>query len=149
MMTAPTSTIVGLRRVARIEIIVAAPISLGHLAGLERRMVPILGGKITGEDFAGDILPGGSDVQSVRADGTIDLMARYAIDLGRHGSLLVENTGIRRPASSGEAASPPYFRGMLRFSAPPGPLQWLNDSVFVSSGERRGNTVHLDVMEVS
>jgi hypothetical protein len=148
-MTALTSTTVGLRLVAHIEIIVAAPISLGHLAGVERRMIPILGGKITGDDFAGDILPGGSDVQSVRADGAIDLLARYAIDLGEHRSLLVENTGIRRPTSSGEADSPPYFRGMLKFSAPPGPLQWLNDSVFVSSGERRGNTVHLDVMEVT
>jgi hypothetical protein len=148
-MTARASTTVELRLVARIEIIVAAPISLGHLAGVERRMIPILGGKITGENFAGDILPGGSDVQSLRADGAIDLLARYAIDLGEHGSLLVENTGIRRPASSGEAASQPYFRGILRFSAPLGPLQWLNDSVFVSSGERRGNTVHLDVMEVT
>jgi hypothetical protein len=148
MMSAHTPGTVGLRLVARIEIIVAPPISLGHLAGLERRMIPILGGKIIGEDFAGEILPGGSDVQSVRADGTIELLARYAIDLGKQGSLLVENTGIRRPASSGKAGSPPYFRGMLRFSAPAGPLQWLNDSVFVSSGDRQGNTVHLDVMEV-
>lgn len=144
-----TPETVGLWLVARIEVIVAAPISLGQLAGLERRMIPILGGKITGEDFSGDILPGGSDVQSVRADGTIDLFARYAIDLGGCGSLLVENTGIRRAASSGDANNRTYFRGALRFSAPPGPLQWLNDSLFVSSGNRQGNTVYLDVMKVS
>jgi hypothetical protein len=135
----------GLRPVARIEVNVAAPIMLGELDGLERRMIPIVGGKISGQDFSGSILPGGSDVQSVRADGTIHLLARYAIDIGGRGSLLVENSGIRRPAEAGEA---PYFRGVLRFSAPPGPLRWLNDSVFVSSGYREGGTVYLDVMEV-
>jgi hypothetical protein len=134
-----------LRTVARIEVNVAAPIMLGELGGSERRMIPIVGGKITGPDFSGSILPGGSDLQSVRADGTIHLHARYAIDLGDHGSLLVENSGIRRPGEVGDA---PYFRGVLRFCAPSGPLQWLNDSVFVSSGYREGGTVYLDVMEV-
>jgi len=135
----------GLRMVAQIEVSVAAPIMLGELAGVERRMIPIAGGRITGAGFSGAILPGGSDVQSVRADGTIDLLARYAINLGDGGSLLIENAGIRRPGQHGGA---PYFRGTVRFYAPPGPLQWLNDSVFVSSGYREGGTVHLDVMEV-
>jgi hypothetical protein len=144
--TTPAPT--ALRMVARIEVNVAAPIVLGDLAGMQRRMIPILGGKITGEDFGGNILPGGSDLQLVRTDGTIDLLARYAIDLGNLGSLLVENTGIRRAIGSSQTGAPPYFRGVVRFCAPPGPLQWLNDSVFVSSGYRDGSTVYLDVMEV-
>jgi hypothetical protein len=137
-----------LRTVAKIEVNVAAPIMLGELAGTQRRLIPILGGKITGADFDGAILPGGSDVQTVRADGPIDLVARYAIDLGHLGSLLIENTGIRRATEPGEADTLPYFRGVVRFSAPQGRLQWLNDSVFISSGYRQGSTVYLDVMEV-
>ncbi|RJG07374.1 DUF3237 domain-containing protein [Noviherbaspirillum cavernae] len=138
-----------LRPVIRVEVHVAPPTMLGELAGVERRIIAIAGGTIAGADFAGTILPGGSDIQSVRADGTIELTARYAVDLGPHGKLLVENTGIRRNATGLEAQSaPPYFRGVMRFNAPAGPLQWLNDSVFISSGRREGGTVFLDVFEV-
>ena len=137
-----------LRHVARIEVNVSAPILLGALAGLERRMIPIIGGTFSSADFRGVILPGGSDVQAVRSDGTIDLLARYAVDLGQYGNLLIENTGIRRAVGPDQADGVPYFRGVVRFCAPPGPLQWLNDSVFVSSGYRDGSTVYLDVMEV-
>ena len=111
-------------------------------------MIPIIGGTFSSADFRGVILPGGSDVQSVRSDGTIDLLARYAVDLGQYGNLLIENTGIRRAVGPDQADGVPYFRGVVHFCAPPGPLQWLNDSVFVSSGYRDGSTVYLDVMEV-
>ncbi|HEY8027651.1 MAG TPA: DUF3237 family protein [Burkholderiaceae bacterium] len=147
-MHATTSKPAVLRKALQIEVIVAAPITLGELGGMERRMVPIVGGKLTGPDFSGAILPGGSDVQAVRPDGTIELLARYAVDLGAHGKLLIENTGIRRMAKSGEVEAAPYFRGVMRFCAPPGALQWLNDSVFLSDGYRDGNTVYLTVMEV-
>lgn len=147
-MSAITTEPAALRAALQIEVIVAAPIVLGELGGMERRMIPIVGGKLTGPDFSGTILPGGSDVQSVRPDGTIDLLARYAVDLGVEGKLLIENSGIRRMAKSGEVGAALYFRGVMRFCAPPGALHWLNDSVFVSSGYRDGNAVYLTVMEV-
>jgi hypothetical protein len=147
-MNATENEPVALRTALQIEVNVSAPIALGELDGMERRMIPILGGKLTGPDFSGTILPGGSDVQSVRPDGTIDLLARYAVDLGANGKLLIENTGIRRLTKSGEVDAAPYFRGVMRFCAPPGSLQWLNDSVFISNGYRQGSTVYLDVMEV-
>lgn len=141
-----------LRKMFQLEVSVAQPILLGDLAGTERRIIPIAGGTLRGTDLdgteiSGTILPGGSDIQTVRADGTIELTARYAADLGDAGKLLIENTGIRRAARSA-ANEPPYFRGVIRFSAPPGRLQWLNDSVFVSSGCREGGTVYIDVFEL-
>ena len=134
-----------LRTVARLAISVAAPQSLGQLKGAERRLIAILGGTITGDGFSGSILAGGSDLQMVRADGTIELLARYAVDLGELGQVLIENTGIRRAQAPDTA---PYFRGAVQFTAPAGPLQWLNDSVFVSTGYREGGTIHLEVLEV-
>jgi hypothetical protein len=147
-MTTDLSNAAALRAVARIEVDVATPVMLGELAGSERRIIQILGGRVIGSGFSGSILPGGSDIQAVRGDGTVDLVARYAVDLGEHGKLLIENTGIRRAARPDQPGSAPYFRGVVCFRAPAGPLQWLNDSVFVSSGHRDGGTVYLDVLEL-
>ncbi|TFW09399.1 DUF3237 family protein [Oxalobacteraceae bacterium OM1] len=135
-----------LRNVGRIEVQVQPPIGLGQLAGAERRIIPITGGTLSVSGLSGTILPGGADIQAVRSDGTIELTARYAIDLGEAGMLLVENTGLRRAGPT--PSDPPYFRGVMRFTAPSGALQWLNDSVFINTGRREGGTVILDVFEV-
>ncbi|HEY1092192.1 MAG TPA: DUF3237 family protein, partial [Burkholderiaceae bacterium] len=77
--------------------------------------------------------------------GSIELLARYALDLGEAGQLLLENSGLRRAPSDGQ---PPYFRGRMRFDAPAGPLAWLNHALFITSGYREGSVVHLEVFEV-
>lgn len=138
---------IALRRFARIRVEVAAPVSLGMLDGLERRMVAIVGGSVDGAHFQGRVLAGGNDIQAVRADGSVELVARYALDLGAAGMVMVENSGVRRPMR-GDAQARPYFRGVMRFQAPAGALAWLNDTLFVSSGHREGNVVVLDVDEV-
>ncbi|NEX62246.1 DUF3237 family protein [Noviherbaspirillum galbum] len=145
-----------LKPAGRIEVKVAPPMMLGELAGTERRLISILGGSVEVAGRVGQILPGGSDLQEVRADGTISLTARYAADFGDAGKLLIENTGLRREKRAGDDSRPeggtpdggPYFRGVLHFSAPPGALHWLNDSIFVSSGVREGGTVYLDIHQV-
>lgn len=133
-----------LRSILRLQIQVAPPQLLGRLNGQERRMIAILGGHAEGL-FSGTILPGGSDIQTVREDGTIELLARYALDAGEAGKVLIENTGLRRATGEGEA---PYFRGWMRFEAAAGPLDWLNRALFLSSGYREGGVVHLGVFEV-
>lgn len=143
-----SSLVPRLRAVAQIDVHVEPPMMLGELAGAERRMIRILGGSIAGPYFSGAILPGGSDIQTVRADGTIELVARYAVDCGPMGNILIENTGLRRAAPAAQGESTPYFRGVVRFNAPSGPLQWLNDSIFISSGHREGGTVRLEVFEL-
>lgn len=77
------------------------------------------------------------------------LVARYALGLGLLGKVLVENTGLRRaPASDAGSPAAGYFRGVFRFQAPEGVLQWLNDSVFINTGRREGNCVKLEVFRV-
>jgi hypothetical protein len=138
-----------LRMIAHIEVDVVAPVMLGQLNGIERRFVSITGGRVTGPHFSGSVLPGGSDIQAVRTNGTVELVARYALDLGELGKVLVENSGIRRSAPPADGQDQrPYFRGCVRFDAPKGALQWLNESVFVSSGYREGGTVHLQIFEL-
>jgi Protein of unknown function (DUF3237) len=142
---------IALRPFARIRVEVAPPVSLGMLDGAERRMVSILGGTVEGVHLHGKVLAGGNDIQSVRADGSVELVARYALDLGTAGMVMVENSGARRPPAADQAGDQqalPYFRGVMRFQAPPGALEWLNSTLFLSSGYREGSTVVLDVEEV-
>lgn len=138
-----------LELIANLSVAVDVPIALGQLNGLERRMVPIVGGIVSGPHFSGKVLPGGSDIQTIRTDGTIELVARYALDLGPLGKVMVENTGLRSPPGNGATTtSPNYFRGVFRFQAPKGALQWLNDNVFVNSGHREGGRVQLAIFRV-
>ena len=55
----------------------------------ERRVIDITGGTVEGPRVNGRILPGGADWQIVRADGVIDLDARYTIEC-EGGGLLAE-----------------------------------------------------------
>ncbi|MFC7516639.1 DUF3237 family protein [Herbaspirillum sp. GCM10030257] len=139
---------IGLRSIANLEIDVVPPVMLGELNGTERRFVSIKGGSVTGPLFNGTILLGGSDIQLVRANGTIELVARYALDLGPLGTVLVENTGVRRVADAADINERPYFRGVMRFEAPRATLGWLNDTIFVTTGYREGGIVYLEVFEV-
>lgn len=138
---------IALRPFAQIRVEVAAPVVLGVLDGLERRMVPILGGTVESPHFSGKVISGGNDIQSVRADGSVELVARYALNLGEAGTVMVENTGVRRPAGS-DPQAPSYFRGVMRFQAAEGALAWLNTTLFMTTGRREGSTVVLDVSEV-
>lgn len=59
-----------------------------------RRIIPVVGGTITGE-VTGTILAGGADWQTVRADGSIEIDGRYSAR-GDDGSLLyIQARGVR------------------------------------------------------
>ena len=59
-----------------------------------RRVVPILGGTITGSIDA-EILPGGADWQIVRPDGTIEIDGRYSARTASGEHLLLHARGLR------------------------------------------------------
>lgn len=59
-----------------------------------RRVVPIVGGTVTGE-FDGQILPGGADWQIVRADGCIEIDGRYSARAADGSLLYLHAVGVR------------------------------------------------------
>ena len=63
----------------------------------ERRIINILGGTVDGPKLNGKILPGGADWQIVRADGVVDLRARYTVESDAGG--LDTRTHLIRPAT--------------------------------------------------
>jgi hypothetical protein len=142
---------------ARIDVDVAAPIDLGVTDGQHRRIIPIVGGTVSGPALSGVVLPGGADVQILHSDGRQELDARYGLETEDGHRLYVENRAIRAGAPAdmarlarGETVDPAlvYFRSSPRISAPPGPWEWLNSRVFVATGERMPTLVRLRVFVV-
>src|SRR5262245_32541264 len=131
-----------LRHVCDIEVSVGPIRDLGPTPHGRRRIIPIVSGTVTGERLAGEVVPGGADWQYVRADGVLELEARYSIRASDGTEIAVINRGMRRALpeimerlSRGEPVDPAlvYFRTAPVFEAPAGPHAWLNESVFLGT----------------
>ncbi|MGE0720672.1 MAG: DUF3237 family protein [Novosphingobium sp.] len=136
----------------QIDLAVGAPVEVGQ----GRRCIPITGGAVTGS-YGGTVLSGGADWQKIAADGTIEIDARYVLEL-TEGRVEVESCGLRAgPAdvlarlAKGETVDPAlyYFRTAMRFRTSAPALQRLNFILAISSGERLADAVRLTVHEVT
>ena len=133
------------------EITLGAPVVVGQGPEGLRRFVPISGGKIDGPALTARVLPGAGDWQVVRADEVVSLEARYVLETADGVRVAVTNRGLRHgPApvmarlARGETVSPGeyYFRTVAEFQAPLGSkYEWLNKALYLTTGERRAETV--------
>jgi len=146
-----------LTHIADFTVVVGAPISIGETREGLRRVVPILGGSITGPRLAGKILPAGADYQLIRPDGFSSLDARYAAQLDDGALLYIVNTGVRfgppevmARITRGEAVDPDsvYFRTRPRFETAAPAYQWLLKPLFLATGARHPDRVELRLFEV-
>jgi hypothetical protein len=146
-----------LRHLCDIEAEVGPMRDLGPTPQGRRRIIPITGGGVTGSRLVADIVPGGADWQYVRADGVLELTARYSMRTRDGVEIAVTNRGLRRAPpdvmdrlSRGEAVDPAlvYFRTVPRFEAPLGRYHWLNESIFLATAARLPDKVQLRVFEV-
>jgi hypothetical protein len=136
---------------------VAEPQELGEVGGGRRRVIPILGGAVTGPALRAEVLAGGADWQTIRPDGLTLLQARYTLKAEDGAVIGVINTGVRRAApevvrrlTAGEIVDPAlyYFRTTPVFEVGPGPHQWLTESIFVGIAERYPDLVKVRVFEL-
>ena len=118
--------------------------SAGH-----RRVVPILGGRVSGSVEA-EILPGGADWQLVRPDGTIDIDSRYSARTGSGDLLLLHARGIRTGSPEvlarlgrGEDVDPRdyVFRTTVSIETAAPQLAHLQRSLFLAVAQRQASTV--------
>ncbi len=116
------------------------------------RMVPIVGGSFAGANIRGTVLGGGADWQVVRSDGVVELQAQYLLQTDDGVKIQVCNHGLRHGPqavmmrlAAGEPVDPSeyYFRAAPRFTAPAGPYEWLNRSLFLCTGSRAALGIHL------
>jgi hypothetical protein len=143
--------------VAEVTAAVAPPLLVGAGPAGERRIVPILGGRVSGPRLEAEILPGGADWQLIRADGVAEIEARYTLRLADGALVYVVNRGLRHAAPEdmarllrGEPVPPErvYFRTTPVFeTASPGHA-WLMRSLFLGLGERRPDSVRVRIFAI-
>ena len=123
----------------------------------ERRVVGITGGTFEGPRLKGAIVPGGADWQIVRADGVLDIDARYALRTDGGALIRVVSQGFRHgppevlaALGRGEDVPPEkyFFRTVMRFETGAAGLQWLNRTIAVASAERKARQVLLEAYQL-
>src|SRR5450759_1160866 len=131
--------------------------SAGDIGHGVRRLIPIVGGEVRGEDVNGKVCAFGADFQIIRPNELIELEARYAFETDDGAVVYVENRGIRfgpvdllQRLKRGEAVDPKliYFRTMPRFETGAGKYRWLMENIFVGSAARHADRVVIDVHQV-
>jgi len=142
----------------RLRVLIGAPQELGIVDGVRKRVIPITGGTVDGPRLTGKVLPGGADWQSIRADGTADILARYSLQADDGTIISVVNPGYRHgPApvlariAAGDVVDPAlyYFRTTPRFDvASDSPHAWLGRTVFLCTAARYKDHVALDIFAI-
>jgi hypothetical protein len=134
------------------DILDLGPAPFGH-----RRVVNLLGGTVTGAKLNGRVLPGGTDMQIMAADGALDIHARYTLQSDAGALIQVDSKGVRHGPpdvlarlAKGEDVDPSlyYFRTVMRFETAHPSADWLNRTLALACGAREKNAVRLDVYEV-
>lgn len=147
----------GLEHVFSVEAQVGAPLELGVVDGVRKRVIPILGGRVFGPRLQGEVLPGGADWQGIRETTVADIYARYTLRTVEGTIISVTNPGIRRGPPevmkrliAGERVDPSlyYFRTTPSFEVAAGPYGWMRENVFVCSGIREPDRVRLEYFVV-
>jgi hypothetical protein len=124
---------------------VAKPSIIGKTPGVERRVGEITGGRFEGERLRGKILPGGSDWQAVRTDGTWALDVRFVMETDDGQLIGMTYRGLRHgpkdvidAITRGEQVNPAsyYFRVAPFFETASPKYDWLNRIVSIGLGHR-------------
>src|SRR4051794_11022281 len=129
----------------------------GDIGGAVRRIIPILGGEVRGEDVNGKVCAFGADFQIIRPNELIELEAKYAFETDDGAVVYVENKGIRfgpadllQKLKRGEAVDPKliYCRTVPKFETGAEKYRWLMENLFVASVARHADRVVIDVHQV-
>lgn len=139
-----------------LDVDVESPIEVGETPAGRRRIIPIVGGTVSGR-LDGEVLAAGADYQLFRVDRPTELVAQYAFETDDGERVYVENRGIRVATDAvkerlrdGREVDPEdvYFRTVPQFETAADDLAWLQERVFVATGVRRPTGVRLAVYSV-
>jgi hypothetical protein len=131
--------------------------SAGDIGTGVRRIIPITGGEVKGQDVNGKVCAFGADFQIIRPNELIELEAKYAFATDDGAVIYVENRGIRfgpvellQKLKRGEPVDPKliYFRTVPKFETGSEKYRWLMESIFVGSAARHADRVVVDVHQV-
>ena len=127
------------------QIDVKPPSIVGATPGHDRRIGEISGGRFEGERLSGKILSGGSDWQSLRADGATTLNVRLVMETDDSALIGMTYLGMRHGPKEvldriarGEKVNPSeyYMRATPYYETASEKYGWLNRIVSVAYGHR-------------
>lgn len=96
--------------VFRLEVVVGEALEVGHTAAGLLRVIPILGGTVSG-GLEGTVLRGGADWNTLRPDGTVHLWARYEFRTADGAVVSVVNEAFHGPDTSPILTRPTFEVG--------------------------------------
>jgi hypothetical protein len=150
-------TTLSCRSLFAFQIGVNPPSIVGATPGYDRRIGEISGGRFEGERLRGRILTGGSDWQSLRADGATTLNVRLVMQADDAALIAMTYLGIRHGPKEvldrigrGEQVNPSeyYMRATAYFETSAPRYDWLNRVVSVACGHRVAGGAIYQVFEI-
>ena len=136
---------------------IGAVTTAGDIGGGVRRIIPITGGEVRGDNINGKVCAFGADFQIIRPNELIELEAKYAFETDDGAVVYVENKGLRfgpvdllQKLKRGEPVDPKliYFRTVPKFETGHEKYRWLMEHLFIGSAARHADRVVIDVHQV-
>jgi len=146
-----------LEHVCDLKVEIGPPIEMGQGRAGTRRIIPIIGGIVTGKNINGRVLNLGADWQTIFRDGLAELDTRYGIETDDGETIEVRNYGYRHgppevlaAIARGEEVSPDdyYMRTHARLETGAERYQWVNETLFVGTGVRKDASVHISLFAI-
>jgi len=126
-----------------LEVDVGPAVTIGPGRFGQRRVVPILGGRVSGPKIAGHIHKGGADWQTVSVDGLAELDARYVFETDDGAIIEIINSGFRHGPETA-----PYMRTVATLETGHPDYAWINRMMFIGTGAKVGTTVRIELYAV-
>jgi len=154
MTTAPAP---GLTHVCDFVIKLSRPHEMGVSPAGTRRIIPVVGGAVSGPLLNGWLLNVGADWQTVQSGGIAQLDARYAMETDDGAVIEIVGLGIRHASpdvtariAAGEEVPPSdyYMRSFVKLESGHENYGWVNRALFVATGGKVGSTVRLSVYRI-
>lgn len=127
---------------------------MGAGRGGQRRIIPIIGGKVSGPKINGRVLNVGADWQTIFGNGLAELDTRYALETDDGAVIEIINYGYRHgpeevlaAVARGEEVDPNsyYMRTHARLETGDPRYDWVNKTLFVGTGARFKSAVKVAI----
>lgn len=128
--------------------------SMGRGRAGTRRIIPIIGGTVSGPKLSGRILNVGADWQTIFDNGMAELDTRYVMETDDGATIEIINYGYRHgprevieAIGRGEQVDPDsyYMRTHARLETGDPRYDWVNKTLFVGTGARNESSVQVEL----
>lgn len=146
-----------LEQVCKIDVTLGPVQEMGQGRGGIRRIIPIIGGRVSGARLNGRLLNVGADWQTIFQSGVAELDTRYAMQTDDDAVIEIINYGYRHgpkevleAVARGEEVDPAsyYMRTHARLETGDPRYEWVNRTLFVGTGARHKSAVTVELFAI-